>query len=68
MNEKEIKALGNMYSLVAQMNSCVARIEAMKSFNQYRISCDCSPGYCENDFFKQSETLDKIAEDLKWVL
>ncbi len=51
--------------LFVKVNKIMVNIEAMKAFNQWRISRDESPGYCEQDFLDEAEKLEAITKEME---
>jgi hypothetical protein len=64
MTDEDLTKLAKIQSLVASTHESIAKIEAMKCFNDHRRSCDQSPGYAENDFYQEAEVLNTIASKL----
>ena len=53
--------------LIVEINKIMINIEAMKAFNQWRISRDESPGYSESDFFDEIEKLEAMAKAMEQI-
>ncbi len=54
-----------MNILIVKMNKIMVNVEAMKAFNQWRLSREESPGYDEVDFFEQIEKLEEIIKEME---
>jgi hypothetical protein len=65
MNEAEIRMQCQMYALVATMNAKIARIEGMKTENEYRRRRGVSDAYSEDAFVFVQNELEAISKSLE---
>jgi len=64
MSEVEIRMQAEMFSLVAEVNAAMVRVEGMKADNQRRLSMQESIAYTEEDFEYAACDIDKISQRL----
>lgn len=59
-----VNELAAIYTLVAQMNKLMIRVEGMKAFNKQQEICGSSLGYVQSHFEDQEKCIDLIIAEL----
>lgn len=64
MDEGAIRMQAAVFSLVAEMNAIMVRVEGMKADNQRRLGMQESIAYVEEDFEYQACEIDRISQQI----
>ena len=65
MDEGNIRFNAIVYSLIAEMHSVIAKIEAMKAANMERMRDGYALAYIEENFENEQKRLEHISKELR---